>query len=172
MPKQTAIALGGIHRQAGTYALLLRARQNLALQIGRCGQLAIQPGCYVYIGSAFGPGGVRARVQHHCHVAAKPHWHVDYLRQVTEVEAVWYSHDLQRQEHSWAATVGSLRGAALPLPGFGASDCSCPAHLFFFATAPRLAVFQRRLHAALASQRHAIVSADRKRLEFPKKKSM
>ena len=64
----------------GTYALLLRARSGGRIQIGRCGSLAVRPGWYVYVGSAFGPGGLRARLRHHCRLAERPHWHIDYLR--------------------------------------------------------------------------------------------
>ena len=45
----------------GTYALMLQADRRQTVQVGRLGQLAVEPGCYVYVGSALGPGGVRAR---------------------------------------------------------------------------------------------------------------
>lgn len=134
----------------GTYALILRARRSVpTLQVGRCGTLRVQPGWYVYIGSAFGPGGVRARLRHHCRVSATPRWHIDYLRRAAEPETVWYTYDPQPREHSWAGSVGRLRSACVPLPGFGASDCSCLTHLFFFSRLPRVSVFRRRVRAAV-----------------------
>ena len=133
----------------GTYALLLRARSGRRIQIGRCGSLAVRPGWYVYIGSAFGPGGLRARLRHHCRVSERPHWHIDYLRRAATPELVWYSHDPQHREHSWAESVGRLGSAQVPLPGFGTSDCNCRSHLFFFPHPPRLAVFRRRVRAAV-----------------------
>ncbi|MCY4388254.1 MAG: hypothetical protein OXC18_14270 [Desulfurellaceae bacterium] len=42
-----------------------------------------------------------------------------------------------------------MRGASIPLPGFGASDCACLAHLYFFSRQPRPDTFQRRLRAAI-----------------------
>lgn len=133
---------------AGTYILLLGCRQNGLVQIGRRGALQVKPGCYVYVGSAFGPGGLRARIAHHLRLTDRPHWHLDYLRRVTLPQAVWYSIAEQRLEHLWARLLAGSRGAGAPLPGFGASDCRCPAHLFFFRAAPSFDGFRRRLRRA------------------------
>ena len=73
----------------------------------------------------------------------------DYLRRAAAPELVWYSHDPQHREHSWAESVGRLDSAQIPLSGFGASDCGCRSHLFFFPSPPRLAVFRRRIHAVV-----------------------
>lgn len=135
--------------QPGSYALLLQADRRRIVQIGRLDQLAVEPGCYVYVGSALGPGGVRARVGHHVRLAARPHWHIDYLRRAAALRHVWYSYDSVRREHAWADIFAHMRGASIPLPGFGASDCACPAHLYFFPRQPRLDTFRRRLRAAI-----------------------
>ena len=133
----------------GTYALILSCTTGRALQIGRFGQLPMRPGFYVYIGSAFGPGGVRARIAHHLEPAARPYWHIDFLRTATDLAEVWYTYDLWRWEHQWAALVARMPGATLLLPGFGASDCTCAAHLYFFATRPSQRVFYGRVWHAL-----------------------
>jgi len=131
---------------SGSYALLLTCRQQRPLAIGRLGTLHLQPGTYVYVGSAFGPGGLRARLAHHLRIAEHFHWHLDYLRQATEPQAVWYSTAAHRQEHLWAKLLTRSRGAQQPLPGFGASDCACLTHLFFFSKEPSFAGFRRRLN--------------------------
>jgi Uri superfamily endonuclease len=41
----------------GTYALILASSSDRLIQIGKLGRLLIQPGYYVYAGSAFGPPG-------------------------------------------------------------------------------------------------------------------
>ena len=133
----------------GSYALILRAGRRQTVQVGRLGQLAVEPGCYVYVGSALGPGGVRARVGHHARLAARPHWHIDYLRRAATLRHVWYAYDAVRREHAWADIFAHLPGASIPLPGFGASDCACPAHLYFFSRQPRLDSFRRRLRATI-----------------------
>ena len=128
----------------GTYALILRATDGRRLQVGCLGVLHVHPGYYVYVGSAFGPGGVRARIAHHQRVASRPHWHIDYLRPCTHLEYVWYTYDRQRREHQWAQGFAGLPGAAVPLVGFGASDCACVTHLFCFTERPIFQAFQQQ----------------------------
>ena len=141
------VRLEGVRAERGTYALVLRSRGNAALRIGRLGRLALEPGFYVYVGSAFGPGGVRARVRHHERRSPRPHWHVDYLRRAVEVADLWYTHDPVPREHAWAAALLAARSATSPLAGFGASDCSCDTHLTHFEAEPSLSSFRRRLRA-------------------------
>lgn len=129
----------------GTYALILRATSRQTAQVGRLGRLAMQPGFYVYVGSALGPGGLKARVGHHLRPVKRRHWHIDYLRRETECVAVWYAYGTVRQECAWADAFSSLRGSTIPLPGFGSSDCRCPAHLFFFDRSPSLRTFRNAL---------------------------
>jgi len=141
--------------EPGTYALLLRADTAQRLEIGALGTMTVRPGAYVYVGSAFGPGGVRARVRRHARDDGARHWHVDYLRAVARLEAVWYTHDQTRRECAWATALRRRPDAAVPLGGFGASDCDCPGHLVALPTSPSFARFRGRLwaehpdHAAL-----------------------
>ena len=114
----------------GTYALVLRNHINTTLAIGRKMQLVVRPGYYIYVGSAFGPGGVAARLARHWRHEKKPHWHIDYLRAVTTVIGAWVSYDSLRLEHQWARQLGRL-AEMTSVEGFGCSDCSCAAHLFF-----------------------------------------
>ena len=131
----------------GTYALILVAKETRCLRIGRLGSLALRPGWYVYVGSAFGPGGLGARLAHHRKRAARPHWHVDHLRLHTQLARVWYTHDPVRREHQWARVMPRLPGAEAPLRGFGASDCACTSHLVRFARRPSWRRFQREIRA-------------------------
>ena len=121
----------------GTYLLLLRCQRESRLPIGKLGEMTVQPGYYVYVGSAFGPGGVRARVSHHRETAARAHWHIDYLRRVAEPVDAWCVYGA-RCEHAWAARL--QRGpVSMPLQGFGASDCDCLTHLFYCKRRPHKA---------------------------------
>jgi len=130
----------------GTYALFLRADAEQAAEVGALGVVTVEPGTYVYVGSAFGPGGLRARVARHVRGDGALHWHVDSLRAVTMPGAVWYTHDAERRECTWAAVLRSLPDADSPFDGFGASDCSCPTHLVRVGPAPSLSVFRARLY--------------------------
>jgi Uri superfamily endonuclease len=124
----------------GTYALVLRSQKRTNTQIGRWGRLNILPGYYIYVGSAFGPGGVLARVSRHCRKAKSKHWHIDYLLEFAIIESVWYSHSPILLEHRWAETLAKLDETE-PIKGFGCSDCKCESHLFFSAKKPKLAKF-------------------------------
>jgi Uri superfamily endonuclease len=122
--------------QPGTYALFLECKKSGPLRIGRLGVLELRRGFYVYLGSAFGTGGLASRIQHHRRMAISPHWHIDYLRAACDLVEVWFTTDAAPREHVWAKTVVRLPGACVPLPGFGSSDCRCETHLFFFEGVP------------------------------------
>lgn len=132
-------------QEAGTYALLLRADAEQTIEVGALGEMTVRPGMYVYVGSAFGSGGLRARVQRHARGNGALHWHVDYLRSVTTLTAVWCTRDATRRECTWADVLREHPEARVPMGGFGASDCDCPAHLAAFEDAPSLDALRRRL---------------------------
>jgi len=136
-----------LRAEPGTYALLLRADAERPLDVGALGSMTVQPGAYVYVGSAFGPGGVQARVQRHADDAGPPHWHVDYLRRGTTLTGAWITYDDQRRECTWATAMAALPGAAVPLTCFGASDCNCASHLFRFDDPPSFSRFRERIRA-------------------------
>jgi len=139
------IILPMVTPQPGTYALVLLSTKSAPVRIGKLGSLQLQPGFYVYVGSAHGSGGLKSRVGHHLKATARPHWHIDYLRAHTQPEEVWYAIDRNRWECRWTDCLSQLRGASVPLKGFGSSDCHCGSHLFFFSTRPAKAAFARRL---------------------------
>lgn len=116
----------------GSYALHLRLAQPLTgLAVGRLGIFDFLPGDYIYLGSARGPGGLRARLAHHARSANRPHWHVDTLRRHAQLVGAWTAQGEQPLECAWSQALSSLPGATLPAPGFGAADCrrGCLAHL-------------------------------------------
>lgn len=125
----------------GTYALVFECNFARRIRIGALGRIAIEPGFYVYCGSAFGPGGLRARIRRHLRRNAKKHWHIDYLRPFLRIHAVWYSTDPRNLEHAWANRLLDIAyrttAAVVPLKGFGASDCRCTTHLVRLPFAPR-----------------------------------
>lgn len=130
----------GLEPVPGTYALVLHNRQHTGIQVGRRGRIEIRPGYYIYIGSAFGPGGVRARVLRHCREVKSRHWHIDYLRECAVPVAVWCSYHRVRLEHRWARRLETCRDMT-PVEGFGCTDCQCTAHLFYTRRKPDPAAF-------------------------------
>lgn len=135
----------------GTYVLILASSSKRRIRIGRLGVMALHAGYYAYAGSAFGPGGLRSRLAHHTRPCTTPHWHIDYLRKVASPAEVWYSCDHRAWEHHWAATLRSLSGSSVPLPRFGATDCGCTSHLFFFEAMPSFDDFRRRIDVTTLS---------------------
>ena len=140
----------------GTYLLLLACERFVRLPIGRLGVMTTRPGYYLYVGSAFGPGGIRARIGHHAKTAAHPHWHLDYLRTQADLVDAWCVFDLRR-EHEWARLLMKDRDSALALKGFGSSDCSCVTHLFYLKHKPGIA----KLEALLECKLTRVTIADR-----------
>jgi sugar fermentation stimulation protein A len=110
----------------GSYLLILKLRRAARIGIGRHGTFSFKRGYYIYVGSAM--RNLTARVARHQRLHKRLHWHVDYLRQKTEVVAVHPIRSSQREECS-VARAYSKRYRSGP-PGFGSSDCSCAAHLF------------------------------------------
>jgi Uri superfamily endonuclease len=134
-----------ISARPGTYFLLLSSSTEAMIRVGQLGSLRLQPGFYVYVGSALGPGGVRARLAHHLRLAEHPRWHIDYLRSHMTPKEVWFCYDRKSLEHGWAHCFATMRGVSAPMAGFGSSDCDCKSHLFFFKKCPARANFARRL---------------------------
>ena len=134
----------------GTYLLLLECDKQAELSIGKLGKMTTEPGHYLYVGSAFGPGGIKARVRHHRKTAARPHWHIDYLRAAAELMEAWCVYGI-RCEHAWAYSLMQREAAVMPLKGFGSSDCDCATHLFYFRHKPVKAELEKKLNNKLAS---------------------
>ena len=135
-----------MEKHPGTYALELASTVRHAVKIGKLGQLLLRPGYYVYLGSAFGSGGLKARIAHHRNGSSRPHWHIDYLRGVLQLQEIWYTHDSERREHLWSDILAGLKGASAPIPGFGASDCRCISHLQYFKSRPSVNYFRTRVY--------------------------
>jgi Uri superfamily endonuclease len=115
----------------GTYLVHLCIAGSQALTIGHLGQYHLPSGCYFYIGSAHGTGGLQARIGRHLRGDGKPHWHIDYLRAVADVRGVFYTVTDEVLECTWSLALRQLPQAFIPIPHFGASDCrsGCAAHL-------------------------------------------
>lgn len=122
--------------ESGTYALLLHCASSSELAIGRWGCLQLVPGHYLYVGSAFGPGGVKARVSRHFRNDKKLRWHIDYLRAEAQPVGAWCSYASEHLEHEWAEALQDMNVTTC-IAGFGSSDCHCEGHLFIVPTDDR-----------------------------------
>ena len=120
----------------GSYCLLLFLAQRTRITVGRLGSFEFKRGYYLYVGSAFGPGGVSARVRRHLVRDKRKHWHIDYLRAEATVKAVWADCRDGNMEHQWAKGLLKCSTECDPIHQFGCSDCTCPSHLFYFKRSP------------------------------------
>lgn len=115
---------------SGAYVLVLDLTAPVRLDIASLPQAALRPGRYLYVGSARGPGGIRARVRRHMRADKPSHWHVDRLTGVAGVEgAIAFPGG---KECDIVRALLAARNVTTPVPGFGSSDCrTCEAHLLF-----------------------------------------
>jgi Uri superfamily endonuclease len=115
----------------GAYVLLLDINTPLEFIAGSLGRVTLLPGCYAYVGSARGPGGLRARLARHSHPTKKLHWHIDYLTRLAPVSHIHWAAATEPLECQWVQTLRGLPGAHMAAPGFGSSDCrnNCRSHL-------------------------------------------
>lgn len=148
----------GLPAEKGTYVLILRSEGQERFRVGKLGLMVMQTGVYYYVGSARGPGGLRARLRRHLQKSKAPHWHIDYLRQRSKILEIWFSRDPRQLEHSTARVLAEMQGFVQPQPSFGASDCRCLSHLFFSARLPEIqefqALFRRRTGLEVSWNRH------------------
>ncbi len=122
-------------RKPGTYVLVLRADSPARIRVGCRGILNVDRCFYLYVGSAFGPGGVSARVLRHCRKTKALRWHIDYLRSVTTPLEAWCGYGSRELEHRWAQVFSATREVS-SVPDFGCSDCKCESHLFWSLVKP------------------------------------
>lgn len=138
-----------IEAKPGTYVLIFHAALKKRIQIGKLGQFLFFPGFYLYIGSAFGSGGLRARILRHLRKSKQTHWHIDYLRSETHILEVWFSIEGKKQECYWVSVLGSIHGITCPVPKLGASDCSCKSHFFYCLQKPNFLSFQSLIRSGM-----------------------
>jgi len=133
--------------EKGTYVLIASVARMKRLAIGQLGEFDIVPGFYAYVGSAFGAGGLRARIGHHLESTASLHWHIDFLLQVAEPVEVWYTTSGQKLEHYWADLLEKAPQFRIPIPRFGSSDYhrSRASHLFYSKRRPAFGWFRQQL---------------------------
>ncbi len=105
----------------GTYVLVFELLHSVETPQGTF------QGRYCYVGSAFGPGGLSARIRRHLRRSKALRWHIDRLSSSDHFRPLSVFASPERAECRTASALASvLQGHA----GFGSSDCSCPSHLF------------------------------------------
>lgn len=113
---------------AGAYLLVIDLPDPCIVTRPRHPPVNLPPGRYAYCGSAYGPGGLRARIARHLKQAKTIRWHVD---QLTSTGSVIHVHvEPGGNECTILKHLLGQPGVGVPIQGFGSSDCrTCPAHL-------------------------------------------
>ncbi|MCK5298735.1 MAG: GIY-YIG nuclease family protein [Candidatus Heimdallarchaeota archaeon] len=123
----------------GTYLLFLFIQKDISLTIGALGCKLFQQGNYIYVGSAFGPGGLEKRITRHIKQEKKIFWHIDYLLNDNFVKIKAYGEILS--DHKIECNVvdqitRTFQEKSLIIENFGSSDCNCKSHLLYFNNTP------------------------------------
>jgi Uri superfamily endonuclease len=123
---------------SGIYTLLLFASKEVTLAIGKLGKQNFPRGYYTYTGSALGKGAasLKHRIARHLRKEKRKFWHIDYLLadENVSVEAVIAAETNKKMECNINSHIKGIKGAEVPVKGFGASDCrkNCGSHLLYF----------------------------------------
>ncbi len=127
----------------GCYVLLLRLERKRCIQVGKLGRFLFRKGYYAYVGSAM--NSLERRISRHLRREKRRHWHLDYLLELALPVAVFKIGSGGRCECALSKVLEGMHKASTPVRGFGSSDCSCRAHLFYFAFNP-----ERELYSSLS----------------------
>ncbi|MDR2545214.1 MAG: DUF123 domain-containing protein [Methanobrevibacter sp.] len=84
-------------------------------------------GYYVYVGS--GMNSLIGRLKRHLSSDKKKHWHIDYFlcSKHTKIKEILFNVSEKKIECDLAKEINGLE-----IDKFGASDCRCNSHLFYF----------------------------------------
>jgi Uri superfamily endonuclease len=139
----------------GTYILILQLKRNRRIKIGRrkgSAPILFRAGFYTYVGSAFGPGGLRSRIKRHLRKDKKCVWHIDFLRELAEPVEVWICCGERKTEREWADALIRMEGSQ-PVEGFGnTDDRRSRTHLCYFGERMSLEDFRNRIENLLSPQ--------------------
>jgi len=137
-----------IEKDKGTYLFLLHNSKAREISAGRFGKVLFPSGFYLYAGSAFGPGGLNARIGRHFRQDKKIRWHVDNLSITMNPVECWYHVSQTKRECQWNSRLEDIHDT-YPLRGFGSSDCKCLSHLHYFSRKPSATALTSLLNAPL-----------------------
>jgi sugar fermentation stimulation protein A len=118
----------------GSYIMLLELAENHAVEVGALGKIDFQKGWYVYAGSA--QKNLSQRIARHVRkVRKQQHWHLDYLTPFAAGKIKGFP--VMSESNLECALAGlCAETGGTPVSRFGASDCSCAGHLYWFASNP------------------------------------
>ncbi len=133
-----------IESLGGVYALVLKVKNEIEVEVGSLGRLLFKPGKYVYVGSAM--NGILKRVKRHkSKEKGSLHWHIDYLtsNKDVEFEEAYFLFTNDKEMECEVAKRIAKYGEIVK--GFGSTDSKCNSHLIKVDKSEFLSNFMRRL---------------------------
>ena len=119
-----------VPKARGAYILVLELRKPFLGRIGSLGMIQLEPGTYLYVGSARGPGGLRARIGRHVSKEKRVRWHIDYLTTFEGVKPVAVVFAETENDVETLLSAGLMAMGMKPaVKGFGCSDKHSYTHL-------------------------------------------
>ena len=139
----------------GVYLLIIEITNQLIIII-RGTRYKLEPGYYIYVGSAWGPGGLRSRIARHIKKDKKIHWHIDKITS-TPFTAVKTICLLPGAPSYYESRIAGILSTKLNfIPGFGSTDRrGDTSHLFICRTYSKCVETMRSLEKTI---RHPIIS--------------
>jgi len=115
---------------------MLQASRRVGVCVGSLGTFVFVPGLYLYVGSARGPGGLRARIRRHLRRYKPKRWHIDYLTGSSSFRLVGVFIGMSEEGTEGALAKELVRAGMRPyIAGFGSTDDpGVPSHLLAVAT--------------------------------------
>ncbi|UXD21176.1 hypothetical protein IPA_00865 [Ignicoccus pacificus DSM 13166] len=123
--------------EKGAYLLIVEVERGVE-------RWSLKPGLYAYVGSAWGPGGIIARVRRHLTKNfARPRWHIDHLtKSGRPLMAFIYPNLTEDELYQKVSKV--LKPA---VKGFGSTDTKHYTHLFLVDNLENLMKLWRSVEA-------------------------
>lgn len=117
----------------GTYLLFFHIKDAINVKI-RNRNLKINSGHYLYIGSAFGSGGLSSRLSRHLKREKKIFWHIDRLTTLSSCKIEGIAIAINQHVECIISQTLAKMDFLEPIIGFGNSDCKmgCRSHLYKF----------------------------------------
>lgn len=119
----------------GVYTLIVFLKGGTTIGVRDLGLFDFKKGYYAYTGSATGEGALslQKRVARHLRKDKTMHWHIDFFleNKNAEIVTVITAESNRNRECQVNGAIKNLRGATIPVAGFGAADCKqrCGSHL-------------------------------------------
>lgn len=111
----------------GTYCLIISLDGKKKIKVGKR-YFSFDKGYYCYVGSAL--NNLEKRIERHLRKRKKKFWHIDYFLDFGKIIGVKKIISSKKIECRVAEKVRKLSDKVVL--GFGASDCKCKGHLFYF----------------------------------------